>query len=281
MSSPDPRQRVGIVGLGLVGGSVARSLKALDPAPRITGFTEDPEDARAAVNAGILDIVAEAPDDAVADQDLVIYATPLGATLELMATHSGLWGEAAVTDVVGLKAPLLDQARERGFANAYVGAHPMVGGTGSGFAASADDLFVDRTVWVVRGDAEAQRVERVEDLWLRMGARIKPIEAVDHDELMVWASHLPQLMAMTLARVMTAQGLDVTDLGTGGLDMTRLAMSSSDMWRDLLEVSADRDAFALEALEQELAAIRAVLGAGDIDAVGAMMDQVRTWRTGS
>jgi prephenate dehydrogenase len=114
-----------------------------------------------------------------------------------------------------------------------------------------------------------------------MGARIKPIEAADHDELMVWASHLPQLMAMTLARVMTAQGLDVTDLGTGGLDMTRLAMSSSDMWRDLLEVSADRDAFALEALEQELAAIRAVLGAGDIDAVGAMMDQVRTWRTGS
>jgi prephenate dehydrogenase len=281
MSSGDPRQRVGIVGLGLVGGSVARSLKALDPAPRITGFTKDPEDARTALHEGILDVVAEAPDDAVRDQDVVIYATPLGATLELMATHSGLWGEAAVTDVVGLKKQLLDQARKRGFADVYVGAHPMVGGTGSGFAASVDDLFVDRTVWVVRGDAEAQQVERVEGLWRHLGARIKPIEAADHDELMVWASHLPQLMATALARVMIARGLEVTDLGTGGLDMTRLAMSSSDMWRDLLEVSADRGAVALEALEQELAALRAVLGAGDLDAIGAVMDQVSTWRTGS
>ncbi len=281
MSPTDPRQRVGIVGLGLMGGSVARSLKALDSAPRITAYTKAPEDAGAALRAGIVDAVAETPGDAVRDQDLVVYATPLGVTLGLMATHWESWGDAAVTDVVGLKEPLLHQARERGFSDVYVGAHPMVGGTGSGFTASIEGLFVDRTVWVVHGDAEEQHVERVEGLWRSLAARVRPIEAADHDSLMVWASYLPQLVATALARVMAGQGLAVTDLGSGGLEMTRLAMSSSDMWRDLLDASSDRDAAGLKAFEQELTSLCASLGAGDLDAVGTMMDQGRTWRKGT
>ncbi len=280
MSSVEPRQRVGIVGLGLMGGSVARSLRALEHPPRVTAFSNDPDDVRAALDAGIIDVKAETSEDAVADQDVLIYATPLGATLDLMRAHSALWGDAAVTDLVGLKEPILALAREQGFSDVYVGAHPMAGGTGSGFACSADDLFVDRTVWIVLADAEEQRSECVETLWRSLGARIKRIGASDHDRLMAWASHVPQLMATALARVLAARGLEVGDLGPGGLDMTRLAISASETWRDLLDVSADRDAAGLEALEQELAALRATLSAGDLDAVGAMMDQARTWREG-
>ena len=278
MGSADPRERVGIVGLGLMGGSVARALRRLEPAPRVTAFTKDPEGAREVLDAGILEAIVETPGDAVRDQDVVVYATPLGVTLELMATHAGWWGDAAVTDVVSLKEPLLRQAREQGFAASYVGAHPMVGGTGSGFRASVEDLFVDHTVWVVRGDAEDDCVERVDAFWRSLGARTRPVEAAEHDRLMVWASHLPQLVATALARVMAAQGLEVADLGPGGLEMTRLAMSSSEMWRDLMTVSADQDAPALETLEEELDAMRAALGGGDVEGVGAMMDQIRTWR---
>ena len=280
MESADPRERVGIVGLGLMGGSIARALKMLDPAPRVTAFTQDVADARSALQEGVLDTIADTPAAAAGDQDLVIYAAPLRVTMELMAGHSGLWGEAAVTDVVGLKEPLLDQAREQGFADVYVGAHPMVGGTQSGFAASAKDLFIDGTVWVVRGDAESRQVERIESLWRSVGARTRSIAAAEHDRLMVWASHLPQLVATALARVLSAQGLDIADLGAGGLDMTRLALSSSTMWCDLLEVSADQDVPALRALEQALTVLRAELEVGGVNAVGAMMDQSRAWREG-
>jgi len=278
MSSVDPRPRVGIVGLGLMGGSLARALRRREGDARVTAFTNDPDEAREALEAGIIDVVAETSEDAVNDHDIVVYATPLGVTLELMESHARWWGRAAVTDVVSLKEPLLRQARERGYAASYVGAHPMVGGTGSGFAASVDGLFVDRAVWIVRGDADEDRVEHVEDLWRSLGARTLSIEASEHDRLMVWASHLPQLMATALARVMAAQGLAAMDLGPGGLDMTRLAKSSSSMWRDLLDVVADQDVSALEAVERELAAMRAALRAGRVDEVGTMMDQVRSWR---
>ena len=278
MSSPDPRERVGIVGLGLMGGSVARALRRREPAPRVTAFTRNQGDAREALDAGILDGIAQTPEDAVRDQDVVVYATPLRATLDLMAAHAEGWGDAAVTDVVSLKEPLLRQAQEQGFAGSYVGAHPMVGGTETGFGASVGDLFVGRTVWIVHGDAKEDHVDRVDGLWSSLGARTHEVKASEHDRFMVWSSHLPQLVATALARVMASQGLDVADLGPGGLDMTRLAMSSSDMWRDLLEVSALEDARALEALGQELDAMRAALTDEREEVIGAMMDQIRTWR---
>ena len=278
MSSADARRRVGIVGLGLMGGSLARALKQLEPAPRVTAFTLNPADARAALDAGILDGIAEAAQDAVRDQDIVIYATPLGATLDLMTAHAQEWGDASVTDMVSLKVPLLRRAREQGFADSYVGAHPMVGGTAAGFGASRGSLFVDRTVWLVDGDAEEDHVERVDGLWRSLGARTRPVEASEHDRLMVWSSHLPQLVATAVARVMAARGLDVADLGPGGMDVTRLAQSSSDMWGDLLQESAEQDAEALEALGRELDGIRAALTGARVEDVGAMMDQILTWR---
>jgi len=278
MASADLPRRVGIVGLGLMGGSVARALKALDPPPRIVGFTRDASDAQTAVREGIIDQVAADPAEAVVDQDLVVYAAPLRVVVDLMATHGELTGDAMITDVVGLKGPLLEQARASGFADRYVGAHPMVGGTGSGFSTSTEGLFVDRTVWMVAGDASEDRVEYVTNLWRSLGARTRAITAAEHDRSMVWASHLPQLVATALARVLSAQGLEASDLGAGGLDMTRLAMSSSEMWNDLLEASGASDAMALGALQDELTLMQLALKQGGGEAVGDMMDQIRTWR---
>ncbi len=278
MASADLPRRVGIVGLGLMGGSVARALKTLDPPPRVVAFTRDASDAQTAVREGILDQIAGDPAEAVVDQDLIVYATPLGVAVDLMATHAELLGNAAITDVVGLKVPLLEQAREGGFADRYVGAHPMVGGTGSAFGASTHGLFVDRTVWMVAGDASGDRVESVENVWRSFGARTRAITAEEHDRSMVWASHLPQLLAMALARMLAAQGLQAGDLGAGGLEMTRLAMSSSEMWSDLLDVSVASNALALGALQEELALMQSALEHGSGEVVGDLMDQIRGWR---
>ena len=281
MRSADPPARVGIVGLGLMGGSVARALAKLDPRPRVTAYARDPEDSRRARDAGVVDAVAATSDEAVGDQDVVLYAAPLGATGEMMAAHAGLWGDASVTDLASLKHPLLRRARERGYAARYVGAHPMAGGTGSGFSASLEDAFVGRSVWIVSGDADPRHVARIRDFWASIGARLRPVGAREHDRIMAWASHLPQLLATALARTMAAQGVETADLGPGGRDMTRLAMSSPRMWRDLLGASAGPDARALEALVGELEAMRRALEAGDVGALGSTMEEARRWGAGA
>ena len=275
MRSADPFARVGIVGLGLMGGSVARALAKLDPRPRVTAYARNPADCRSARDAGVVDAVAATSDEAVVDQDVVLYATPLGASGDMMASHADLWGGASVTDLVSLKHPLLRRARERGYAACYVGAHPMTGGTGSGFSASLENAFVDRSVWIVGGDADPRHVARICDFWTSIGARLRPVGAREHDRIMVWVSHLPQLLATALARTMAARGVETADLGPGGRDMTRLAMSSPGMWRDLLAESAGPDARALEALVGELEGMRRALEAGDVEAIGSMMEEMR------
>ena len=281
MRSADPLTRVGIVGLGLMGGSVARALANLDPRPRVTAYAKNPEDGRSALDAGVVDAVTATADEAVGDQDVVLYATPLGATGAMMAAHAHLWSGASVTDLVSLKHPLLRRARERGYAACYVGAHPMTGGTGSGFSASLDDAFVGRSVWIVGGDADPRHIGRICDFWTSIGARLRPAGAREHDRIMVWASHLPQLLATALARTMAARGVETADLGPGGRDMTRLAMSSPGMWRDLLGESAVPDARALEVLVGELEAMRRALEGGDVEAIGSMMEGIRRWGEGA
>ncbi len=275
----DPRlRRVGIVGLGLMGGSLARGLRDSDDPPRVVAYTPDELDARRALDTGFIDVIAGTPEEAARDQELVVYATPLAAALELMSKHVDVWGDATVTDVVSLKAPLLLRARERGYAARYVGAHPMVGGTGTGFGASLPGLFMEAPVWLVRGDASDEHAARVEALWTSLGARLRPTEAEAHDRLMVWASHLPQLVANALARALAGEGLRASELGPGGLDMTRLAGSSSAMWRDLLVEAAPENRRALESVMEQLEALSAALADGAIDDIAAVMDMTRDWR---
>lgn len=278
MTSDARPRRVGIVGLGLMGGSLARGLRALRDPPWVVAYTADELDARRALDGGFIDVVAETPEAAARDQELVVYATPLAAALELMPEHVDVWGDATVTDVVSLKASLLLRARERGYAARYVGTHPMVGGTGGGFGASLPDLFVDEPVWLVRGDASEEHAARVEALWTSLRAVIRPTEAEDHDRLMVWASHLPQLVANALARALAGEGLHASELGPGGRDMTRLAGSAAGMWRDLLAEAAPENQRALESVVEHLEALRSALADGAIDDVAAVMEMTRDWR---
>ena len=218
--------RVGIVGLGLMGGSFAWALRRLPEAPRVAAYTRDREEAVRALEERAIDTVAETPDEAASGQDLVLYATPFGVTGDLMSAHRDLWGDATVTDVASLKAPLLERARRDEYASRYVGSHPMAGSAESGFEAATGDLFVDEAVWVIQGDATGDRTAAVESLWTSIGSRVRTVDADVHDHVMVWASHLPQMLATILARTLKGQGLHSTDLGPGGRDMTRLAESS-------------------------------------------------------
>ena len=271
-------ERIGIVGLGLIGGSLARALRALDDGPRIVAFNRNRDDAERALADGVIDAVAGTAEQAVEGQDLVVYATPLDVAREMMRTHSDGWGDATVTDVAGLKGPLLTEAAELGFAAQFVGSHPLAGGTASGYGASEEDLFSGETVFVCGGEAGGQRIESVQSLWRSLGAKVRPIDAEAHDRLMVWASHLPQLVSNVLAQAMAEAGLTASDLGPGGRDLTRLAESSPEMWTDLLDEASEENLRAIESVQSGLNALRTALSERSLDNVAELMRTTREWR---
>ena len=271
-------ERVGIVGLGLIGGSLARALHVLSDGPRIVAFNRNRDDADRALADGVIHAVAGTAEEAVEGQDLVVYATPLDVAREMMRAHSERWGDATVTDVAGLKGPLLREAAALGFAGQFVGSHPMAGGTASGYEASSADLFSGETVYVCGGEAENERIRAVQSMWQVMGARVRTIDADAHDRLMVWASHLPQLISNVVAGAMAEAGLSVKDLGPGGRDLTRLAESSPEVWISLLDEASEENLRAIESVQSGLDLLRAALSERSLDEIAELMRATREWR---
>lgn len=274
-----PFHRVAIVGLGLMGGSLARALKGLPIPPHIRASSLDPEDLEAGVAAGAVDEGATDPATLLSDRDLVVYATPLGATLALLEEHRPfLESETVVTDLVSLKRPLLSRAVGLGLEGRYVGSHPMVGGTGSGFGHASPDLYNGGRVWLVAGQGVSARpVRAVRVFWEALGARPAEITARSHDESMAWLSHLPQLTSNALALALKGAGFNRDQLGSGGSGMTRLAGSAPGMWKDLFEAAPESLPEALEAMERSLAALRELLLEGDTPGVARRMAETRAW----
>lgn len=270
---------VGIVGLGLVGGSLARSLKEATRAPRVVASSLDGRALERALEEGVVDGASHDAGEIAGEADLVVYATPLDATLELLEAHRERWrSDAILTDVVSLKEPVSRKIRELGVGERWVGGHPMAGSEESGYAASRADLFRGARVYLVRGGGDEAAVRAVEELWLATGARIRWLEAADHDRRMVWASHLPQLVANALAASLEGAGVEPADLGPGGRDMTRLAGSSPELWKGLLAAAGEREDEALRTAADELERLRKWLADGRVERVVEYMDRTRRWR---
>jgi prephenate dehydrogenase len=276
-----PFRRVALFGFGLMGGSLARALKGLPSAPHLTGYSQDPEELRMGMEAGLLDDAPDPGSPILQDKDLVLYATPPQVTLHLLHEHSELVGdETTLTDVVSLNRPFLQQAREVGLEERCIASHPMAGGTGSGFGHSVDDLFRGARIWLSPGTAAEERVRKVETLWGLLGADPRRIEAQAHDDMMGWVSHLPQITANTLALTLKGAGISPGDLGPGGRDATRLAGSGAGLWREILAHKPETLLTGLEAMGNHLDRLRELLAEGRLDEVEALMQETRAWLEG-
>lgn len=270
---------VAVVGLGLMGGSLSRTLRRVAPATRILGVDRSPVEGARALEAGAIDRYDLDGIASVTAADLVVYATPLGATLELIAGHARLMRpDALVTDVVSLKAPVLRGAGLSGLGGRFVGAHPICGGESSGFEAAQEDLFRGATVWLCAGEeATPDARARVEGFWTAVGGVPRWAEAEEHDRRMAWVSHLPQLVANALAGALDAAGCERTELGPGGRDMTRLAGSSPEIWRDLLHASAPVTGLGLTSVANGLNVLADLLARRDVDRIAEFMERTRRW----
>lgn len=273
------RRRVVIVGLGLVGGSLARALKASRKPPWIGASSLEEEELARAADENVVDRTYRDAAAAAGAGDLIVYAAPLDATLEMLEAHGSAWSAGAViTDVVSVKGPLMERVRDLGRAERFVGGHPMAGSERTGYGASRADLFRGARVHLVRGAAEDEAAGTVESLWRLAGARPAWIGAAEHDRRMARLSHLPQLLSSALATLLGGEGYDPDELGPGGRDMTRLAASSTELWEGLVATLAAEDAEALSALADELEVLRRLLEEDDLDGVNRYLARARRWK---
>lgn len=274
-----PFRRIALVGLGLIGGSLARALRAAHPEIELRAFTRSDADAAAAAVAGIVESASSARE-AIAGAQLVVYATPVEATLELLGAHVQCWEEnAIITDVGSLKAPVMQGASTLGIERRFVGGHPMAGAHERGFAASRGDLFESARVWLVRGEAsQGSAAERVERLWHSVGSRPAWIGAEEHDTLMALASQLPQVASSLLAASIAQSGIGPDELGPGGRDTTRLAASPPDLWAPLLELNRDRLGPPLRNFREALDRLQGALERGDRAEIRNVLELGHRWR---
>lgn len=278
---------VTIIGLGVMGGSVAKALAGRAPAVPVFGVDPDAASARAAARDGVR------PAGELGERPLaggvVVFAAPLDATVALVREAAPAWrGAALATDTASLKAPVLAAAGRGGEGGVFVGSHPMCGSERSGYAAARADLFEGAVVWLCPGKATGRgtgdggpgggtAVQRASAFWRLLGARPRTIAPDRHDRMMAWASHLPQLLANALAAALDEAGVARERLGPGGARMTRLAGSNPEVWSPLIEAAAAEDARALRAVEAHIAAIRRALEEGDTATVEGIMARGKRW----
>lgn len=269
------RPRLAVVGLGLIGGSVALAARRAGAAAHIAGYDPDPQARSAARQRGVVDRAEARLEDALAGADLVILAAPPVALLaEAERVAAAVPAGALVTDVASTKAAVVARYREALAGRApFVGGHPLAGSERRGLDAARPDLFHGAT-WFLTPEspderAAAARVAR----WLRrLGALPLSLPAAVHDALLAATSHLPQVAASALAAAVARRAAAVGRqrrpplarlTGPGFRDATRLALSPPDLWVDIALTNADNIVGAVDALVAELQAFRGLLAARD------------------
>lgn len=283
-------ERVAILGVGLLGGSLGLALGRHRPGLHRVGY-DRPEVLAEALRRGALDAAAATPTEAVRAADLVVLATPLAPMLPLLGQIApALRPGTLVTDVGSVKQPVLAQAQAVVPPSvAFIGGHPMAGAEHRGVAHADPFLFENATY--VLCPPEGASPEAVEArhpdfvaLLRGIGARLLVLPAERHDRLAAAVSHLPQLLAVLLATTAAEYGNDplFAELAAGGFrDMTRIASSPFPLWRDILAGNQGAVLDGLAHLARNLQRLRGRLAAEDYDALAATFDAAAAVRAGT
>lgn len=267
---------IGIIGLGLIGGSLARDLS--NAGWRVAGSDADRASLAAAMDSGA--VQAELADEP-GELDLIVIAVPVRSALDVVRQIGERIPESAgtvVTDVGSTKRSVIEAAVGAGLGRRFVGGHPMAGDDRSGWATARSGLFRGAPVWLCPAPgAKDFAVRRVERLWAVVGGRTERIDPAAHDRRMAFASHLPQVTASALAAAMDAAGVAPGDLGPGGRDTTRLAGSDPDLWSDIVLDNCDELRPAVAALIERLRALQRGMDSADRRAVRTWLAAAGTW----
>ena len=277
--TPDPVfERIGIVGLGLIGGSIA--LAARERWPRGLIVAVDRKDVlEQAMSRHVVDVAAE-DLGVLSEVDVIVLAAPVRQNLRVLGRlPDHIARSVLVTDVGSTKQAIVEAAVGLPSRLTFIGGHPMAGAAIGGLVQARADLFTGRP-WLLTpsGIPPAGDLERLERFVTGLGAEPHVLQAADHDRLLAFLSHLPQLAVSALMAVVGQEtgdaGLGLA--GRGLIDTTRLASSPAEVWRDITATNAVAIGRALDILIDRLSALRAGLdGEGVLEAT---FEEAARWR---
>jgi prephenate dehydrogenase len=244
-------KNVAIVGVGLIGASFGLALRKAGYTGEIVGVSSERSIgealARGAIDRG------ESLESAASAADLIFLSQPIFGIIETLGKlNDFVRPDALITDAGSTKQAIVDAAQRSITRCAFVGGHPMAGKELRGAGAAEADLFRGRP-WIL-----TEAVEHPLRDWIAaFGAREIILDAARHDRLVAWSSHLPQLASTGLASVLAEQAPDAAAVaGPGLMDTTRLALSSFDLWGDILKTNSREIAIALDAYIRKLTELR-------------------------
>ncbi len=283
--TPDGRiERLAILGVGLIGGSLASALRARGAVGHVVGCGRDPDNLRRAVELGVIDEYTHDPLEAVRGADVVVVAVTLGATGGILARIApGLGPDTLVTDVGSAKCCVIDAAREHlPDCSRFIAGHPIAGGEKSGVEAANARLYErHRVILTPLPENRPSALAAIRRMWETVGAEVTEMEPALHDQVLAATSHLPHLLAFALVDCLVDldSPVDVFDYAAGGFrDFTRIASSNPAMWRDISLANRSALLAVCTRFEHTLAALRRQLETGDAAALEAEFARAKAAR---
>ncbi len=276
-------QRLAIVGIGLLGGSVAKAARARGIARTIVGIGRDQTRLASPLRDGTLDHATTDLAVGLRDADVVVLAAPvLVIERVLPVVAAAVHAETLVTDVGSTKASIVRaaEALAAGRPFRFVGSHPMAGSERAGYGVARADLFEKATVIVTPTDATSPRsVKEVTALWEAMGARVSQLEPMTHDRVVAAISHLPHLVAFAV--VAAAHRFEPSSFGfaaRGFKDTTRVAASDPVVWQEIFHGNRDALLASAASFRAALVEIERLVEAGDVTGLQEWIAGVKALR---
>ncbi len=263
-------EKLTIIGIGLIGGSLARALRYNGYVREVIGYGRSVGSLQQAVELGVIDRAEVSLPDAVRSADMIVLAVPVGNMAEILdALGPALPDDAVVTDVGSVKGSVISAARNAlgsRFAH-FVPGHPLAGTEQSGVAASLPDLFQrQRVILTPEPDTDVNALARVRAMWEAAGAEVAMLTAADHDRLLAVSSHLPHMLAYCLVDMVVRHDdhrAILENSASGFSDTTRIAASDPVMWRDICLANRDALVEALRQYHDDLGALVEAVEKGD------------------
>jgi prephenate dehydrogenase len=275
--------RLTLVGLGLLGGSVAKAARAEGLAREIVAVGRRRESLEPAWKDGAVDHITTNVAEGVRECDLCILATPVATLASLLRD---VWRaappNAVLTDVGSTKVAIVRTAdalhRERPLA--FIGSHPMAGSDRSGYHVSRADLFKGALVILTPTPTSAMpALERVREFWQALGARVTTLDPAAHDRAVAAISHLPHLVADALVETVLRMDPGFLDLAAGGFrDTTRIAASNPTVWREIFQENREALGEALATFRGALDDLDRLVGSKDVPAIEGELDRIKRAR---
>lgn len=277
--------KVYLVGVGLINGSLAKDLKRLKLAKEVIGIGRNSQRLAKAQTLQIIDRYQLLRENDVSNADVIVFGVPVGKIRDaLYLLKPNINPDTLLTDVGSTKNNVIQAAEEiLGELSAkFVPAHPIAGSEQSGFEYAQDNLFQDRKVILTPTEkTDAAAVQKIKKMWQIMGAQVIEMTAEQHDAILSMTSHLPHMVAYTLVNYLGKQpdANNIFNYAAGGFyDFTRIASSDPTMWADICIANKDMLLESIEGFNKSLNELRSAIDKQDVDAIYNLLKQAKHWR---